>query len=65
MNNFSDYIDKLKEVDLPAWQNGQKSFLSSLFDLMNQADKPNRYKLGNAYPLEMQAFLEFIDGLAK
>ena len=55
----ADAVASLKARDIPAWLAGQQSFLSSLFDLMNQADSINRYKLNKVYPLEMKAFKEW------
>ncbi len=62
-----NYIKKLNEVDIQAWLNGKKSYRSTLFDLMSQADSHNLEILDKAYPFEIKAFLDWRhnNGLAK
>ena len=52
-----EYIQHLKDVDIPAWQSGRGDwFTIHLFRLFQKADSGNQYKLASVFPEEYEAF---------
>jgi hypothetical protein len=52
-----EYIQHLKDIDIPAWQFGKGDwFTIHLFRLFAKADETNTFKLASVFPEEYAAF---------